>query len=144
MKIKIMLDDGAIMPTRAHKADAGLDLYSPHDWLLGARTSDATDYVTIDTGVHIQIPEGYVGFVKSKSGLMVKNNIVTDGTIDSGYTGSIKVKLFNHSFSEPYNIKRGDKIAQLVILPIITPDLELVDMFEKTERGDGGFGSTGR
>lgn len=144
MEIKIMLDDGAIMPTRAHKADAGLDLYSPHDWNLGARNSTFLDYVTIDTGVHVQIPEGYVGFVKSKSGLMVRNNIVTDGTIDSGYTGSVKVKLFNHSYSEPYNIQRGDKIAQLVILPCITPDPVLVDSFPVTERGDNGFGSTGR
>ena len=144
MKIKIMLDEEAIKPSRAHKVDAGLDLYSPHDWTLGARNSNIVDYVTIDTGVHIQIPEGYVGFVKSKSGLMVKNNIVTDGTVDSGYTGSIKVKLFNHSYSEDYNIKRGDKIAQLVLLPIITPDLELVDEFEATDRGDKGFGSTGR
>lgn len=144
MKINIMLDPDAIMPTRAYKLDAGLDLYSPHDWHLGARNSNALDYVTIDTGVHIQIPEGYVGFVKSKSGLMVKNNIVTDGTVDSGYTGSIKVKLFNHSYSESYNIQRGDKIAQLVLLPIITPDLVVVDAFPATERGNKGFGSSGR
>lgn len=144
MKINIMLDEGCFIPTRAHEADAGLDLYSPHDWHLGARSSDALDYVTIDTGVHFQIPKGYVGLVKSKSGLMVNNNIVTDGVIDADYTGSVKVKLFNHSFSEPYNIRRGDKIAQLVICPIITPDPVVVDKFEETERGANGFGSTGR
>jgi dUTP pyrophosphatase len=101
------------------------------------------DYIdTFDTGVHVAIPEGYVGFIKSKSGLMVNHNITTDGTIDAHYTGSIKVKLFNHG--EPYYVHAGDKIAQLVILKCELPELELVDHLEETDRGDGGFGSTGR
>ena len=136
--MRIKLDDGAIMPTRAHAADAGLDLYSPV--LVGIPPQSS---VTIDTGVHIELPENTVGMVKSKSGLNVKHGIQSEGVIDVGYTGSIRVKLYNHSF-ERYVVYRGDKISQLVILPILTPDLELVDELDKTERGNNGFGSTGR
>lgn len=135
--MKIKLDPGAVMPTRAHSTDAGLDLYTPEEFTVQGKDSEV-----IDTGVHIAIPVGYVGFVKSKSGLMVKNDITTDGTVDAGYTGSIKVKLFNHGFDDKYFLP-GQKIAQLVILPIITPELDLVDELEDTERGTGGFGSTG-
>lgn len=152
MKLKIKLDKGAILPTRAHSTDAGLDLYSPHDiylpgcYLINDKSKlkyiVSAGMVSINTGVHVAIPEGFVGDIKSKSGLMVKNNITTDGTIDCGYTGSIVVKLFNHG-SEGLYIKKGQKIAQLVIKSIITPEPELVDSLDDTERGEGGFGSTG-
>jgi dUTP pyrophosphatase len=134
--MKIMLDKGAKMPTRAHPWDAGLDLYAMHDGEVYLST-------VFDTGVHVEIPEGYVGFIKSKSGLMVNHNITTDGTIDAHYTGSIKVKLFNHGEAS-YLVQAGDKIAQLVIMPCVQPRLELVDSLEETDRGDAGFGSTGR
>jgi dUTP pyrophosphatase len=137
MKIKIVLDPGAIIPTRAHKDDAGLDLYSTKDAVIFRDGSEI-----FDTGVHVAIPQGYVGFLKSKSGLNINNGLQSAGVIDSGYTGSIRVKLYNHSH-EMVRIKRGQKISQLVILPIITPELELVDDLEDTERGDGGFGSSG-
>lgn len=136
--MKIMLDDGAYMPTRAHSMDAGLDLYSPTDVLLMPGSA-----AVIDTGVHVELPKRTVGFLKSKSGLNVKHGILGEGVIDAGYTGSIRVKLYNHS-EEGYYIQRGDKITQLVILPVILPDLEQVDSLEDTERGCGGFGSTGR
>lgn len=89
------------------------------------------------------VTQTYVGMIKSKSGLNVYGGIVCEGVIDAGYTGSIKVKLYN---LEGYNtvFKPGAKIAQLVILPIVTPAPKLVDEFAKTERGDNGFGSTGR
>lgn len=135
--MKVKLDKGAYMPTRAHKTDAGLDLYSPTN-----TTIYPDDSVCIDTGVHMEIPEGYVGDIKSKSGLMVNEDIVTDGTVDCGYTGSIRVKLFNHGMTE-VRIVKGQKIAQIVIKKIITPELELVDELGETERGDNGFGSTG-
>ena len=148
MTIKIKLDEGAILPTRAHETDAGLDLYTPVDvaverckWTPSEGLTVGS--ATIDTGVHIEIPKGYVGFIKSKSGLNVKHGLTADGVIDSGYTGSVVVKLFNHT-SVTHHFNAGDKIAQLVLLPIITPDLEVVDELEDTERGDGGFGSTGR
>lgn len=135
--MKVMLDDGAFMPTRAHSTDAGLDLYSPVDGAVFPG-----DSLTIDTGVHVAIPEGYVGMIKSKSGLNVRYSITSEGVIDAGYTGSIAVKLYNHG-NCALPIERGQKITQLVILPIITPELELVSDLEATERGNGGFGSTG-
>ena len=144
-----MLDEGAILPTRAHETDAGLDLYTPMDVSVPGCSSDVFDEfaevgsATIDTGVHVEIPKGYVGFIKSKSGLNVKHGLTAEGVIDCGYTGSIVVKLYNHTNDE-YLFFAGDKIAQLVLLPIITPDLELVESLEDTDRGDGGFGSTGR
>lgn len=144
MKMKVMLDPGAKMPTRAHELDAGYDLYSPVSvsvfpkWKNGADNS-----AVIDTGVHIQIPEGYVGDVKSKSGMMMNHDIITDGTVDAGYTGSIRVKLFNLG-SAICRIEKEQKIAQLVIKKITTPELEVVDSLEETERGANGFGSSGK
>lgn len=136
-KIKVVLDPGAFMPTRAHEADAGLDLYATEDAVIFRDGSKR-----FDTGVHMEIPKGYVGFLKSKSGLNVNQGIQSAGVIDSGYTGSICVKLYNHG-SSMVHIKKGQKISQLVLLPIITPELELVDNLGETERGSGGFGSTG-
>lgn len=139
--MKVKLDDGAFLPTRAHDADGGYDLYSPVD----ATVYDLKGTV-IDTGVHVQIPRGFVGFIKSRSGMNIKKNVVCEGVIDSGYTGSIAVKLRLQA-SNVYDrvvINRGDRIAQLVLLPVFTPDLEEVDELEETERGDGGFGSSGR
>lgn len=136
--MKIMLDKGAKMPTRAHTFDAGLDLYAMEDGYIRCNQSR-----TFDTGVHVQIPEGCVGLVKSKSGLMCNHGILTDGTIDAHYTGPIKVCLFNHGTSK-YEVKKGDKIAQLVIVPCLLPVVNFVDSLEETDRGDNGFGSTGR
>lgn len=136
--MKVMLDEGAYMPTRAHRMDAGLDLYSPFDVMIMPRAN-----AVIDTGVHVELPPGSVGFLKSKSGLNVQHGILGEGVIDAGYTGSIRVKLYNHS-GDTYKIRRGDKITQLVILPVILPDLEQVDSLEDTDRGANGFGSTGR
>lgn len=136
--MKIKLDPGAFLPVRAHPTDAGLDLRSPVNEFVPSFGS-----AIIDTGVHVEIPEGYVGMLKSKSGLNVWDDITSEGVIDSGYTGSIVIKLYNHGGTNKY-IREGDKISQLVILPIITPTLELVDELEPTERGDNGFGSTGR
>ena len=135
--MKVMLDPGAIMPTRAHPTDAGLDLYA-----LKAVTIPARGHATVDTGVHVAIPEGCVGMLKSKSGLNVKRNILGEGVIDSGYTGPIVVKLYNQG-DEDVTIEAGMKLIQLVILPILTPALEQVDSLEETDRGAGGFGSTG-
>ena len=138
MKIKIKLDEGAKMPTRAHSTDAGLDIYAREKQIVSARES-----AKFDTGVHIEIPVGYVGMLKSKSGLNVNHGITSEGVIDAGYTGSITVKLYNNSGYD-YTVNAGDKISQLVIMPILTPELELVEELESTERGTGGFGSTGK
>lgn len=138
MKMNIVLDEGAKMPTRAHSGDAGLDLFSREDATVKARGS----YV-FDVGVHIEIPYGATGFIKSKSGLNVKHGITSEGVIDYGYTGSIRVKLYNNSDYD-YEVKAGDKISQLVILPVVLADVEEVDSLKNTERGNGGFGSTGK
>lgn len=136
--MKIVLDNGAIMPTRAHSTDAGYDLYARERQIVSAQES-----ARFDIGVHIEIPAGYVGFLKSKSGLNVKHGITSEGVIDAGYTGSIVVKLYNNSGFD-YTVNAGDKISQIVLLPIFTPELEQVDKLEETERGAGGFGSSGK
>ena len=138
MTMNVKLDPGAIMPTRAHAADAGLDLYAKNGaWVLPFSRK------TIDTGTHVAIPNGCVGLLTSKSGLMRKRGLTCRGTIDAGYTGSIQAIVFNHSII-PRRFRAGDKVTQLVILPILTPQPTLVDELEETERGTGGFGSTGR
>ena len=146
--MKVKLEKFAFMPTKAHESDAGFDLYAP--CAFSVQRSYYNDFgsvffgsATINTGVHIAIPQGYVGMIKSKSGLNVKYGLTAEGVIDSGYTGSIVVKLYNHSTDE-YLFNKGEKIAQLVVMPISTEGLELVDELEDTERGDGGFGSSGR
>ena len=136
--MKIKLDEGAFMPVRAHATDAGADLRSPIDAMVPARGTRI-----IDTGVHIQLPHGYVGMLKSRSGLNVGFGITSEGVIDEGYTGSIKVKLYNHG-DKPYKIERYDKITQLVIMPCEYVDFDLVDDLEDSERGSDGFGSTGK
>lgn len=136
--MKIKLDSWGIMPTRAHDTDAGLDLYAERDAIV--RPGEPAIF---DTGVHIQLPPNTAGMLKSKSGLNVKYGITSEGVVDVGYTGSIFVKLYNHS-NTPYMIRKGDKISQLVIVPIIIPPLVVVDELEESERGDHGFGSTGR
>ena len=136
--MRIKLDEGAITPTRAHLTDAGLDLYAREDKVVPARY-----YATFDTGVHIELPPGTVGMLKSKSGLNVKHHITSEGVIDVGYTGSIVVKLFNHGY-DSYEVKAGDKITQLVIMPYLAPEMEIVDELDETDRGDNGFGSSGR
>lgn len=136
--MRIVLDENAKIPTRAHETDAGLDLYSRERKLIEARNS-----AVFDTGVHIELPAGTVGMLKSKSGLNVKHGLTSEGVIDVGYTGSICVKLYNHS-GKDYIVEAGDKISQLVILPIVKPNLDLVDELEHTERGNNGFGSTGK
>jgi dUTP pyrophosphatase len=136
--MKIMLDKGAFMPVRGHKDDAGLDLRTPIAFGI-----DPGGSVTIDTGVHVDITPRLVGMLKSKSGLNVKYGITSEGVIDAGYTGSIVAKLYNHG-DEPVSFSAGDKITQLVILPVYIPDeLVVVEEFEQTERGANGFGSTG-
>ena len=136
--VNVMLDDGAKMPTRAHDLDAGYDIYARDTMVIPAYGS-----AVFDTGVHIQLPPQTVGFLKSKSGLNVLHGLTGEGVIDAGYTGSIRVKLYNNS-DTLYVVNSGDKISQIVILPILTPTLKLATKFGATERGNDGFGSSGR
>ena len=137
-KLRVRLDEGAYLPQRAHGTDGGLDLRTPVDAYVRAGGS-----TVIDTGVHIQLPPGTVGMLKSKSGLNVKDGIVSDGVIDEGYTGSITVKLYNHG-TEAKQLSRGDKITQLVVLPVLYVKVEQVEEIKGGPRGDNGYGSTGR
>ena len=137
--MNVVLDDGAYMPERAHPTDAGLDLRTPIAVKLWPNES-----VSIDTGVHVQLPAGTYGKIESKSGLNVKQSIVCcGGVIDENYTGSIVVKLYNLGH-RAYAFQAGDKIAQMIIQPYWAPDMQLVDKLGATDRGDAGFGSTGR
>ena len=136
--MKIVLDDGAIMPTRAHETDAGLDLYSREEQIILPGES-----AVFDTGVHVELPPGTFGKLESKSGLNVKYSLVScGGVIDCGYTGSIAVKLYNLG-DKPYMVRKGQKIVQMIIQPYLAPELEVVDRLEDTERGEKGFGSSG-
>lgn len=136
--MKIMLDRGAYMPVRAHETDAGLDIRARESQYVLAKES-----AIFHTGVHIQLPKGYCGLLVSKSGLNIHNDITSTGLIDEGYTGEIVVKLFNHGGYD-YKVDAGDKISQLIIIPVAYEKLEVVDDLEETDRGANGFGSSGR
>ena len=138
MMFKLKLDPGAFIPESAHIDDAGYDIRTPKNFSIYPGES-----ASVDTGIHIAIPRGYVGFLKSKSGLNVRFGLTGEGVIDSGFTGSIIVKLFNNSHVAKH-FYRGDKIIQIVFLPIIKPAFDIVDELDTTERGGAGFGSTGR
>lgn len=142
MKINVVLDKDAYMPEKAHNADAGFDIRCREEVIIEPHGSPYDSHF-FDTGVRVEIPQGYVGFLKSKSGLNVKHGILSTGVIDSGYTGTIGVKLYNLGKSA-YHVKKGDKITQLVILPIPEVEMTQINSLEKTERNEGGFGSTGR
>lgn len=137
--MKVTLDMGAYIPVREHATDAGLDIRTPFGFVLMPN-----DTILIDTGVHIGLPHGTAGFIKSKSGLACKRGIFADtGVIDEGYTGSIGIMLRNTS-NVIQRFEAGDKIAQLVIINVAYEDIELTDKLDETERGDNGFGSTGK
>lgn len=131
----------AITPTRATPGSAGLDLYADTD----AQVS-SWGPVAVGTGIAVEIPHGYVGlvFIRSsmgKAGVALANAV---GVIDSDYRGEIKLQLIYSANTGWYNIKRGDRIAQLVVIPVASFDLTEVDALSSTARGTGGFGSTGK
>ena len=135
--MKYTLDPGAITPERAYPKDAGLDLFARETQIVPAKES-----AFFDTGVHIELPPDTAGLLLPKSGLNVKHDILNFGVIDEDYTGSIKVKLYNHSGYD-YQVNAGDKISQLLIVPIVKPNLELANELEERGRGNYGIGSTG-
>lgn len=144
MQIDVVLDNGALMPTKAHDTDAGFDLYIPEHIDPSKLIVPAHGSTVIDTGVHMAITNGYTGFLKSKSGLNVKHDLNGEGVVDADYLGSIVVKLYNHGDTD-YHFQPKDKLIQIVILPIPAIKLNQVDEFNKTtERGNNGFGSSGR
>ena len=132
------LTEKAFEPVRGSERAAGLDLRSAYDLIVPSRGK-----ALVKTDLQIQVPSGSYGRVAPRSGLALKNFIdVGAGVIDEDYRGNLGVVLFNHS-DEEFQVKRGDRIAQLICERIFYPELEEVDKLDETQRGEGGFGSTG-
>ena len=132
---------GSVVPTYAHPGDAGADLVSTDDVVL-----EPGQRVTVGTGVAIALPDGYVAFVVPRSGLAAKHGITivnSPGTVDAGYRGEIRVTLLNTDAHESYTVTAGDRIAQLVILPVSRARFVAVERLPGSDRGENGFGSTG-
>ena len=136
----VKLNEFAQMPHKAHEDDAGFDLYSCEDYLLKAHA-----YGAVATGICIELPRGTEGQVRPRSGLAAKNGITVlnaPGTIDAGYRGEVKVILINHSDTD-FEITKGMRIAQLMVKSIFQTEFIEVSSIEDTDRGAGGFGSSG-
>lgn len=135
---KLKNENSNIQLTRANESDAGSDICCSKDFNLPARSDSL-----VSTDLYIQIPDGYVAIVKSRSGLSVKKKIeVGAGVIDSGYRGEILVHLYNHSDVD-YSFSKGDRIAQLLIMPVCLGHFEEVDSLDDSCRGNNGIGSSG-
>ena len=129
------------LPVYAHPGDAGADLVSADDVVLGPGQR-----ATVGTGLRIALPNGYVGFVVPRSGLAMKHGITivnAPGTVDAGYRGELRVTLLNTDAAEPYAITAGDRIAQLIVMPVPRVRFVEVERLPGSDRGEGGFGSTG-
>ncbi len=136
----VRLDDGLPLPTYAREGDAGLDLLARIDVTLGAG-----EWGVVPTGIAIELPRGWAGFVLPRSGLAAKHGVTclnTPGLIDSGYRDELRVVLINHA-PGPYTVGRGDRIAQLVVQPVPHIVWADVDALAPSERGTGGFGHSG-
>lgn len=135
-----LLDDTLPVPKPAHPGDAGVDLVAR----LAAKLAPGRR-AAIPTGIAVAIPEGYAGLVIPRSGLAARHGISVvngPGLIDSGYRGEIHAVLVNLG-EEPFSVERGDRIAQLVVIPVVEPSFSVVDELPKSSRGTDGFGSTG-
>jgi dUTP pyrophosphatase len=135
------LDARAQLPTRAYAGDAGLDLYALEEAVL-----EPGERASIRTGIAVEIPEGEAGLVLPRSGLAARHGIAlvnAPGLIDAGYRGEIRVLLLNTDRSEAFELSPGDRIAQLVLVKVEAPEVEEVDELAVSERGAGGFGSSG-
>ena len=143
MELRVtLLSTGARLPTRAHEGDAGLDLHAAEQATIppGERES-------VGTGIAVEIPPDHAGLVVPRSGLAARHGIAlvnAPGLIDSGYRGEIRALLLNTDRTETFEIRPGDRIAQLVITPIAEAEAVHVEALTASSRGDGGFGSSGR
>jgi dUTP pyrophosphatase len=137
-----LLDNDLPMPRYSHEGDAGLDLPSRIDFVL-----EPGERAMIPTGIAVAIPRGYAGFVLPRSGLAARHGIAlvnAPGLVDAGYRGEMAIVMINTDKHESFQIKRGDRIAQLVIQKVVEATTVQVSELDSTSRGDGGFGSTGR
>jgi len=138
--IEVLIAGGPV-PSYAHAGDAGADLHASEDAVLAPG-----ERALVGTGVSIALPDGYVGFVVPRSGLAAKHGITivnSPGTIDAGYRGEIKVALLNTDPREEYRVAAGDRIAQLIVQQVVRARFVAVERLPGSERGEGGFGSTG-
>jgi dUTP pyrophosphatase len=136
------LKDEAILPSRAHAGDAGLDLYACEAAHLGPG-----ERWSVGTGVAVEIPEGHAGLVLPRSGIARDHGIAlvnSPGLIDAGYRGEVRILLLNTDPAEVFRVEPGDRIAQLVVIPVALTEPVEVDALGESARGDGGFGSSGR
>jgi dUTP pyrophosphatase len=136
------LSAAARPPAQAHQGDAGYDLHAAEAVTIGPG-----ERASVATGIAVAIPPGQAGLVVPRSGLAARHGISVvnaPGLIDSGYRGELRVLLLNTDPSEPFSVEPGDRIAQLVLVDVETPELEEVAELDETARGAGGFGSTGR
>ncbi len=139
LKLKVKrISPGAKLPLYSHKGDAGMDLFSAVDDLL-----QAGEVKPIPTGIQMAIPEGYVGLIWDKSGISLRGVHRLAGVVDAGYRGEVRVVMVNLG-KEPFVVKKGVKIAQMLIQPVETVEVVEADELDETLRGKGGFGSTGR
>lgn len=142
MKIPLLLLDRALSPPRhSHEGDGGVDLRARESVVVDPGTRFA-----MPTGVAVAVPEGFAGLVTPRSGLAARHGVTVlnaPGLVDAGYRGEIEVILANLG-DEPYRVERGDRIAQLVVVPVAVQEYEIVDTLPDSDRGEGGFGSTGR
>lgn len=139
----VRLDPDLALPSYARAGDAGADLVAREDALLARGGGRAL----VPTGIALAIPEGYAGFVQPRSGLALRHGVTclnTPGLIDSGYRDELKVLLVNTDPDHDYEVRRGDRIAQLVIQAVATARFDVVDELAASDRGEGGFGHTGR
>ena len=142
MQIKIVNKSNNPLPHYETEGSAGMDIRA--DFNTSSQQIDGFGWLTVPTGLYMEVPQGYYAQVKSRSGLAFKQGIEAfNGVIDSDYRGEIKVLLKNMS-PIPKNIQNGERIAQILILPVVQPELKPVESLSSTERGAGGFGSTGK
>ena len=143
MELRIAkLKDEAVVPSRAHPGDAGLDLYACEAAHLGPG-----ERWSVGTGVAVEIPEGHAGMVLPRSGIARDHGIAlvnSPGLIDAGYRGEVRVLLLNTDPAETFRVAPGERIAQLVVVPVGLPEPVEVEALSDSSRGDGGFGSSGR
>ena len=140
LKVKIINKSDNPLPSYAKKGDAGMDLQASEDVWVRPFNKEI-----IPTGIYLEIPDGYECQIRSRSGLAAKhglNVMNSPGTIDSGYRGEIKVILHNHHF-QSYDVKKGDRVAQMVFAPVTIAEFVNVEELTNSERGEGGLGSTG-
>ena len=139
----VVLDPDLPLPSYARPGDAGADLFARHGVVLAVGGGRGV----VATGISVAVPDGHAGFVLPRSGLAVRHGVTclnTPGLVDPGYRGELKVVLINTDPVHPYEVQRGDRIAQLVVQPVEQATFKVVGALPTSERGEGGFGHTGR